>query len=79
MDRERLAAQVAADLMVATALTPRIGYAATARIVQAAVAGDLTLRDAALATGGLDAATFDHLTDPPPSPPVASPARTDAE
>ena len=64
VDRERLAAQVAADLMVATALTPRIGYAATARIVQAAVAGDLTLRDAALATGGLDAATFDHLTDP---------------
>ena len=54
------AAQVLSrSLMMATALTPHIGYERAARIVAHAQSSGLTLRDAALAVGGISADEFD--------------------
>ena len=62
-DRKRIAAYLERDLMLVTALSPHIGYEAAARIAHDAQAGDLSLRDAALASGLIDADTFDRLAD----------------
>ena len=62
-DADRLAGQVARSRMLVTALAPRIGYDAAARIVHRAVATRATLRDAAIAEG-VPAADFDRWVDP---------------
>ena len=62
--REHIAEHVARSLMLVTALTPEIGYDAAAKIAKHAHAEHLTLREAAIALGVLDGATFDRLMDP---------------
>jgi fumarate hydratase class II len=63
-NRERIAANLAASLMLATALVPAVGYDRAAAIARDAHERGVTLRDAALASGHIDAATFDALTNP---------------
>ncbi len=63
-DRARIADQLQRDLMHVTALVPAIGYDAAARIAAAAQRDRSTLREAALASGLIDAATFDRLAAP---------------
>ena len=60
-NRARLAALVECSLMLVTALVPEIGYEHAAKIAAHAQANDLTLRQAALATGLVEMATFDRL------------------
>jgi fumarate hydratase class II len=52
------------SLMVVTALTPHIGYDRAARIARDAQCGGTTLREAALAGGGVKAADFDDWVRP---------------
>ncbi len=52
------------SLMLVTALAPHIGYDRAAQIARHASAYDLSLRDAALAVGGVSAADFDAWVDP---------------
>jgi fumarate hydratase class II len=63
-DRRRIAELVDRSLMLVTALVPVIGYEAAAKIASHAHAEGLTLREAALALGLVDAATFDRLVRP---------------
>jgi fumarate hydratase class II len=63
-DRRRIAELVDRSLMLVTALVPEIGYDAAAKIASHAHAEGLTLREAALALGLVDAATFDRLVRP---------------
>jgi fumarate hydratase class II len=62
-DAVRIAAQVGRSRMLVTALAPRIGYDAAARIVHRAVDGSLPLRDAAIAEG-VAADDYDRWVDP---------------
>ncbi|WP_296946483.1 class II fumarate hydratase [uncultured Massilia sp.] len=64
LDRERIAAHVGRSLMLVTALSPAIGYQRAAQIAEQAQASGATLREAALRSGHVDAATFDRLVDP---------------
>jgi fumarate hydratase class II len=52
------------SLMVATALTPKIGYEKAAEIAKKAHGDGCTLREAALTLGHLCGEDFDELTDP---------------
>ena len=52
------------SLMLVTALVPEIGYEKAAKIAEHAQAHDMTLREAAVATGLVDAATFDRVVRP---------------
>jgi fumarate hydratase class II len=52
------------SLMLVTALAPEIGYDNAAKIAKHAHAHGLTLREAGLALGLVDAATFDRLVRP---------------
>ena len=63
-DRARIATLAGRSLMLVTALSPQLGYARAAEIAQKAHVEGLTLREATLALGYLDAATFDRLVDP---------------
>ncbi|SLN70212.1 class II fumarate hydratase [Oceanibacterium hippocampi] len=63
-DRERIALHLGRSLMLVTALAPEIGYDAAAAIAKHAHAEGLTLREAALASGRIDAESFDRLVDP---------------
>ena len=63
-DRARIAELVDRSLMLVTALTPEIGYDNAARIAKHAHVRGLTLRQAALETGLVDASTFDRLVRP---------------
>jgi len=63
-DERRIADLVDRSLMLVTALAPEIGYDNAARIAKHAHAHGLTLREAGLATGLVDAATFDRLVRP---------------
>jgi len=63
-DDERLDALLAHSLMPVTALAPHIGYDRAAKIVHHAHHEGLSLRDAALAVGGVTAAQFDAWVDP---------------
>jgi fumarate hydratase class II len=47
-----------------TALAPKIGYDNAAKIAKHALQNGLTLREAALALGLVDAETFDRLVRP---------------
>ena len=60
----RIAELLDRSLMLVTALAPAIGYDAAARIAKHAHAQGLTLKQAGLALGLVDAATFDRLVRP---------------
>lgn len=64
IDRARARELVERSLMLATALAPKLGYDAAARIAKHAHAEGITLREAALASGLIDAETFDRLVRP---------------
>jgi len=61
---EVLAAGVERSLMLVTALTPYIGYDAAARIANKAHAENLSLREAAIALGIVDAEDYDRWVRP---------------
>ena len=63
-DRARIAELLDRSLMLVTALAPEIGYDAAATIAKHAHAHGLTLREAGLALGLVDAATFDRVVRP---------------
>ena len=63
-DRARIAQLVDRSLMLVTALAPEIGYEAAAKIAAYAQAHDMTLKQAALATGLVDEAAFDRIVRP---------------
>ncbi len=64
LDREKIASYVANNIMLVTALSPVIGYQKSAHIAEKANADGSTLREAALASGDVDEATFDKVCDP---------------
>jgi fumarate hydratase class II len=61
---EQAARLLSGSLMTVTALTPHIGYDRAAAIARHAHACGLTLRETALAVGGVSAAQFDAWVDP---------------
>ncbi len=61
---ERLAALVDDSLMLVTALAPALGYDRAAEVARLAHQRGLTLREACLELGCLDAKTFDELVRP---------------
>jgi fumarate hydratase class II len=63
-NRKKIAEYVERSLMLVTALAPVIGYDNASRIAHHAMDHDLTLREAALELGLVDAATFDRVVDP---------------
>ena len=63
-DRGRIAGYVERSLMLVTALVPRLGYDAAARIARKAHEEGLTLKEAALALGLLSAEEFESLVRP---------------
>jgi fumarate hydratase class II len=63
-DRERIAALLDRSLMLVTALAPEIGYDNAAKIAKHAHHEGLTLREAGLALGLVDEATFDRVVRP---------------
>ena len=64
VDEARTRELLARSLMLVTALTPHIGYARAAQMAKHAHAQGLTLREAALAVGGVSAEDFDRWVDP---------------
>jgi len=64
LNRATIQRQLEQSLMLATALAPRIGYDAAARVAHKAHAEGTTLREAALALNAIDAETFDALVRP---------------
>ena len=62
--RARIAELLDRSLMLVTALAPEIGYDAAAKIAKHAHAEGLTLKEAGLALGLIDAATFDRVVVP---------------
>jgi fumarate hydratase class II len=64
LNRARISEHVERSLMLVTALTPVIGYDKAAQIAHQADATGSTLREAALASGYIDAADFDRVVDP---------------
>jgi fumarate hydratase class II len=60
-ERARIAYYVERSLMLATALTPEIGYDKAAEVAHYALHHDLTLREAALQLGFLTGEAFDRL------------------
>jgi fumarate hydratase class II len=63
LNQSRLAENVARSVMMVTALSPVIGYDKASAIAHRAVAEDLTLRDAALASG-VSADLYDEVVVP---------------
>ena len=63
-DEARIAELVNRSLMLVTALTPEIGYDKAAAIAKAAHANGTTLREAAVASGFIDAKAYDRLVRP---------------
>jgi len=63
-DTGRIAELVERSLMLVTALAPEIGYDAAAKIAKSAHENGTSLREEALASGLVDAETFDRLVDP---------------
>jgi fumarate hydratase class II len=63
-NRERIARHLRESLMLVTALSPHIGYDASAKIARKAHAEGITLREAAVALGVLSGARFDQLVRP---------------
>ena len=63
-DRERISDLVERSLMLVTALNPHIGYDRAAKIAKHAHAQGLSLREAALAVGGVTGEQFDAWVRP---------------
>jgi fumarate hydratase class II len=63
-NRGRIADLLDRSLMLVTALAPEIGYDAAAKIAKYAHAEGLTLKEAGLALGLVDAETFDRVVKP---------------
>ncbi|MBI5716923.1 MAG: class II fumarate hydratase [Burkholderiales bacterium] len=64
VDEARMRSLMENSLMLVTALVPHIGYDRAARIAKHAQANGLSLREAAVAVGGLGAEQFDAWVDP---------------
>ena len=64
LNRARIDSFVDRSLMLVTALSPVIGYDKASAIAHSALDNDQTLREAALASGFIDAAAFDKIVDP---------------
>jgi fumarate hydratase class II len=63
-NRARIAELVDRSLMLVTALAPEIGYDNAAKIAKLAHAKGLTLKEAGLELGLVDAETFDRVVRP---------------
>jgi fumarate hydratase class II len=63
-NRARIDELVGRSLMLITALAPEIGYDNAAKVAKQAHHDGTTLREAALALGLVDAATFDRIVRP---------------
>jgi fumarate hydratase class II len=64
LNREKINSYVDNSVMLVTALSPVIGYQNAAHIAEKAIADGTTLREAALASGKIDAALFDKSIRP---------------
>jgi len=64
LNREQLDRNVQECLMLVTALSPMIGYDKAAKIAHDALEQNLTLREAALASGLISPEEFDRAIDP---------------
>jgi fumarate hydratase, class II len=64
LNRRRIDEMVGRSLMLVTALSPVIGYDKASAIAHAANDGNLSLREAAIASGAIDASRFDEIVDP---------------
>jgi fumarate hydratase class II len=64
LNRKRIDEMVGRSLMLVTALSPVIGYDKASAIAHAANDRDLTLKQAALASGAIDERRFDEIVDP---------------
>jgi len=64
LNRKRIDEMVGRSLMLVTALSPVIGYDKASAIAHAANDHDLTLKEAALASGAIDERRFDEIVDP---------------
>ncbi len=64
LNRPRIDELLGRSLMLVTALSPQIGYDKASAIAHIAHEQNLTLREAALRSGFIDAATFDRIVDP---------------
>lgn len=64
LNRQRIDQMVNRSLMLVTALSPVIGYDKAAAIAHVANDRNITLREAAIASGVIDANRFDAIVDP---------------
>jgi fumarate hydratase class II len=64
LDRKRIAQHVENSVMLVTALSPVIGYDASARIAHEAMEHGLTLKEATLRSGALSEEEFDRAVVP---------------
>jgi len=64
LNRSKIASYVESSVMLVTALSPVIGYQDAAHIAEKAIADGSSLRDAALASGKVDAELFDKTIKP---------------
>ncbi|UAJ81040.1 class II fumarate hydratase [Leifsonia sp. ZF2019] len=64
LNEKKIASYVGESLMLVTALSPVIGYQNSAHIAEDALAHDLSLRDAAIASGHVTAEQFDAIVVP---------------
>lgn len=64
LNRKRIDEMVGRSLMLVTALSPVIGYDKASAIAHSANDHDLSLKEAALQSGAIDAARFDQIVNP---------------
>lgn len=64
LNEKRIAQLVENSLMLVTALSPVIGYDKASHIAHEALKKDITLKEAALATGWIDGKTFNKAVNP---------------
>jgi fumarate hydratase class II len=64
LNRQRIEEMVSRSLMLVTALSPVIGYDKASSIAHAANDRNLTLKEAAIASGAIDSSRFDEIVDP---------------
>ncbi len=64
LNEKRIAQHVEESVMLVTALSPVVGYDKASEIAHAAMEGGLTLRQAAIQSGAIDAGRFDEIVDP---------------
>jgi fumarate hydratase class II len=64
VNERRISRYVNESVMLVTALSPVIGYDKASEITHAAMAQDLTLREAAIRSGAVSAEDFDRIVNP---------------